>query len=131
MITLKAGEYYIGDCCYILDEEGLEDFDWVGDFCNQFWNDGENIIIKGHHVVAYNTAHGDGCYPSNINATFPVDAGLIGVVPKELWKGGGEPFGCELVKFESDFICDKFAGTLQFGNVLIYTDYEDEYEDEE
>jgi hypothetical protein len=130
MKVLKAGEYYIGDCCYVLDDN-LENFDWVDDFCEPFWSDEENIVVKGHQIVAYGTAHGDGEYPSNIGATFPVDAGLIGVVPKELWQGGGEPFGCTLVKFEKDFVCDKFAGTLQFGNVLIYTDYAGEYEGEE
>lgn len=128
MVILEAGEYYIGDCCYVLSEDHLDGFDWVTDFCEQYWNDGEDIAIDGLKVVAYGTAYGDGVYPSSIGANFPVDAGLIGIVPKELWKGSVEPFGCTLVKFEKDFECSSDGSTLSFGHVEIYTGAEEEHE---
>ena len=126
MKILKAGEYYIGDCCYVLDDDLLEGFDWSDDFCEQFWVSEEDIIIKGENIVAYSTAHGDGVYPSSVGFNFPVDAGLIGCTPKGLWKGEGEPFGCFLVKFDQDFKCSSDGSTLSFGHVEIYTDWEDE-----
>lgn len=106
----------------------MEEFDWSEDFCEPFFRDGEDIEIWGHKIVAYNTLYGDGCYPSNIGAEFPVDAGLIGAVPKELWLGSGEPFGCTLVKFDKDFECSSDRSTLSFGHVEIYTGDEGEYE---
>lgn len=122
---LKKGEYYIGDCCYVLDEDNLNDFDWYDDFCLQFFADGGDIKVKGESIVAFGTAYGDGVYPSNVGFSFPVDAGLIGCTPKSLWKGEGEPFGCLLVDFKEDFECYKEGnGTLVFGHVVIETDYE-------
>lgn len=129
MRKLKAGEYYIGDCCYVIGDE-TPAFDWVDDFLEQFWVDSENINLGGHQIVAYNTSHGDGVYPSNVGFEFPVDAGLIGIIPKDVWESCEPPFGCLLVKFDTDFVCDSFGGTLQFGSVLINTDYEEEYENE-
>lgn len=127
MVTLKAGKYWIGDCCYVLREELLEGFRWV-DFCEQFSDNGEKIVIDGQRVVAYSTEYGDGTYQSNIGAEFPVDAGLIGAVPECLWKGEGEPFGCTLVEFKGDVQCWAENGTLTFGHVEIYTgDEEEEY----
>lgn len=129
MITLRAGEYYIGDCCYILGNGDV--IDW-GDFCGKYHDDSDvPITVLDHDVVAYCTLYGDGCYPSNVGFDFPVDAGLIGCTPKELWIRKGEPFGCLLVKFDKDFTCQKDflgrRGVLCFGHVVIDTsDEEDE-----
>jgi hypothetical protein len=127
-VQMKAGEYYIGDCCYVLAEEYLDNFDWSIDFCDQFFEDPENIVIQGKQVVAFGTMHGDGVYESNIDFEFPVDAGLIGCTPKELWKGPCEPFGCKLVHFHEDFVCGEHNGTVVFGHVVIETDFDDEYD---
>jgi hypothetical protein len=120
MKTLKAGKYYIGDCCYVLSDP---DYDWQ-EFCHQFFDDEENIKMGRAEIVAYSTAWGDGVYPSNIGAEFPVDAGLIGIMPKRLWKGEGEPVGCTLVHFKESFECYKEDGKLHFGHVTIDTDPE-------
>lgn len=131
MIKLKAGEYYIGDCCYVFGDR--EDNVW-GDFCDKLGDDEAPIKVLGHDVVAYSTLYGDGCYPSNAGLfEFPVDSGLIGCTPKELWIEDGEPSGCLLVRFDSDFTCENDfvgkRGVLRFGHIIIDTrDEEDEEE---
>ncbi|MNQ21360.1 hypothetical protein D3C85_344760 [compost metagenome] len=124
-IQMKAGEYYIGDCCYVLKEEYLENFDWVDDFC--FYIDEEEVYVLGHKVAVFGTMYGDGEYENNIGFDFPVDAGIIGCTPKELWKGSSEPFGCKLVDFKTDFVCWENKGTIVFGHVVIET-ADDEYD---
>lgn len=125
MKTLPAGQYYIGDCCYVLGD----DYDW-DDFCNQFFTDGEDITINNLPVVAYSTRYGDGTYKSNTGDSFPVDAGMIGIMPKKLWKGAGQPSGCTLVAFKVKFTCEDMGqGKLRFGDIVIDTGDEDE-EDE-
>lgn len=126
MVTLKAGEYYIGDCCYVLSESYLDNFDWIGDFCNKIGDEGVEVL--GYKLAVFGTMHGDGVYDSNIDFDFPVDAGIIGCTPKELWQGGGEPFGCKLIKFDNDFKCYKDGGTLVFGHVEVETDYDEQEE---
>lgn len=128
METLPAGQYYIGDCCYVLQREH---YDW-DDFCHQFWEDGENITINKLPVVAYSTLWGDGTYKSNTGKYFPVDAGMIGIMPKKLWKGTGQPFGCTLVTFKAKFTCEDMGqGVLRFGDIVIDTGDEDEDEEDE
>jgi hypothetical protein len=130
MKTLPAGKYYIGDCCYVLEEKH-RDYDLWEEFCNQFFNDSEEIIIEGKSIVAYDTLYGDGEYKSNIGASFPVDSGLIGCTPAELWKGEGNPFGCTLITFKTDFTCEDLGnGKMDFGGVIIDTNDED-YEEGE
>ena len=125
MIKMPAGTYYLGDCCYVLRKEQHPEFDWVRDFCNKFFTteaDRASFDVMGHQVCALNTAYGDGTYPSNIEAIFPVDAGLIGLVPVGLWKGTDEPFGCLKVTFNTDFdVYKEGEGSLVFGHIEIYT----------
>ena len=121
MKTLKAGKYYVGDCCYIL---GRRQGDYWDFFIEQFCNDEENISIDRFDIVAYSTAYGDGIYSSNIDFDFPVDAGLIGIIPEELWKKDEKPFGCILVDFTKDFNCWNDNYVLHFGHISIDTDPE-------
>lgn len=135
-IKMKAGTYYIGDNCYVLKEEYIHGFEWVRDFCNPLFDNSDNgdglVVVDGKDVVAFGTAYGDGEYSSNIGFDFPVDAGIIGCTPTDLWKGGEPPFGCSLVEFKEDFICETDGETLKFGHIEIMTgdvEYDDQRED--
>lgn len=77
-MTMPAGEYYVGDLCYVLTDR---------------WDEFCNITISGHEVLngefelpdgtrfaTYSTAHGDGRYEDDLENEYPVDAGLIGCV---------------------------------------------------
>lgn len=71
---LPAGTYYIGDICYVLDDDTYEEMEDIDGLCTN----GEQII------GFFPTAHGDGCYKDTKGRTYCVDAGNIGIVPIEL-----------------------------------------------
>lgn len=76
---LPKGKYFIGDICYILKKS----------YYNQ-WVDklkGKNGLfnINGSMFAVHSTSYGDGYYPSNINMSFPVDSGTIGIVNEKLF----------------------------------------------
>lgn len=79
----SARGFYIGDICYVLDEE----------LYHQFWGkkhgfkDGCFTDPKtGFSFAVAGTAYGDGCYEDNHGNCYGVDAGVIGLVPLELVK---------------------------------------------
>ncbi len=98
--TLPAGEYYIGDLCYVLGDNVYD---------NIFGGTGYEMGIytekaTGRTFLVGSTAYGDGEYPGSDGKKFAVDAGIIGICPKSLMAkddGGGhmytfrEPVRCE------------------------------------
>jgi hypothetical protein len=78
---MPAGTYYVGDLCYVLNDE------W-GDFCDKTIVDsrclsGEMVLSNGVRFASYNTAYGDGIYTDADGKRYAVDAGLIGCVKVE------------------------------------------------
>jgi hypothetical protein len=91
--TFPAGKYYIGDPCYVLDDE-IYDAIVIGS--------GEGFFTNGTHTIGFfGTAYGDGCYRGTNGKTYGVDAGIIGIVPAELMKGGSDGEGT--LTFENEF----------------------------
>lgn len=74
------GIYYFGDICYAL-KEALYDGIWG----KSGYEDGVFDTPQGRFVVA-GTAHGDGVYFGSDHKKYPVDAGVLGIVPATLWK---------------------------------------------
>jgi len=77
-----TGKYYIGDPCYCFSSDNT----W-GDLCNSWFSlNGSPIAVSENvEVVGFGTAYGDGSYAGYIDSerhTFPVDAGMLGVVPE-------------------------------------------------
>jgi hypothetical protein len=82
-----AGDYYIGDPCYLIDDE-----DWDG-LCKStnHWGVGNEIPTnfddglyqwKNRTCFAAFTKYGDGCYGNRSgDAMVGVDSGLIGIIP--------------------------------------------------
>jgi hypothetical protein len=78
---MPAGTYYVGDLCYVLNDE------W-SDFCDRTIVDGrclngEIVLSNGVRVASYQTAYGDGLYNDADGKRYAVDAGLIGCVKVE------------------------------------------------
>lgn len=73
--------FYIGDIGYVLEDRIFDDF-W-GDECGN--GDGIHMdpVTELEFAVA-GTAYGDGCYADNNGNEYPVDGGVIGLVPLEL-----------------------------------------------
>jgi hypothetical protein len=80
-MSMPAGTYYVGDLCYVLNDE------W-SDFCDRTIVDGrclngEIVLSNGVRVASYQTAYGDGLYNDIDGNKYAVDAGLIGCVKVE------------------------------------------------
>ena len=112
--TAPAGEYYIGDLCYVLGDDVYDTiFGGLGGYDSGLYKE------KGttNFFLVDNTAYGDGLYHANDGKEFGVDAGIIGICPKATCKkndGGGqfytfaEPVKCKFgggkFEFRSGYI---------------------------
>jgi len=120
---MPAGEYYIGDPCYVIEP-------W-NEFCDVWFDQINGGIFEydGLLVCVYNTQWGDGCYPASDGSMLPVDAGLIGAIPLALVVKGGEEDGT-YVTFNEPFSCFRDQdGRLHFGRFNVMTGDEDDDED--
>jgi hypothetical protein len=123
--NFPKGTYYIGDPCYVVDDEHwsqlLDDTDYFQK---------EDQSYKGHQILAGDTAYGDGTYVDNFRREYGVDAGLIGILPIEAVDnkyGNIEELG-SIVEFENDFVVEINNGAFKFGNIIINTaDEDDDY----
>ena len=85
-VTLDAGDYWLGDPCYVIKDE-----DWMPWLEECEYETQTNLIgeIPGteHEAVGFATSYGDGVYPYLVNGEevfeLGVDAGMIGFVPVE------------------------------------------------
>lgn len=136
-LTLPAGQYYIGDPCYVISDHNK----WMA-FLNScdFFEASVEASIGDDKFWASPTAYGDGVYESNKGGRFPVDAGLIGIVPlsivEKYYEGDIEKvkqFG-EIVEFTEPFEVvfyprgSAYEPTHVFGVIEIFTDVEDSYD---
>ena len=76
---MKAGLYYIGDLCYVLDNK-----DW-DEVCELTINGhqclgGEFEFKDGRRFAIYNTKFGDGVYHDQFGNKYCVDSGSIGCI---------------------------------------------------
>ena len=80
LMRMKTGKYYIGDPCYVVEDQN----DWIKllEDTNYFKN--KNQSYKGQPIYCGGTAYGDGCYESNKGKCYGVDAGLLGIMPVEV-----------------------------------------------
>ena len=73
--VFPAGEYYIGDFCYLLDDE-----DYYEIVCS-FQYDNVPHQYKKFNFLFGNTVHGDGKYSDNKgNSCYSADSGTIGII---------------------------------------------------
>jgi hypothetical protein len=121
-VIVPAGKYYLGDPCYAVPNSL---WDKLLGSCNFFNNCvGE---VNGHKVLAFNTAHGDGVYADQFENEFPVDAGIIGLVPEALidmeeFQGNYPDMPGIWVKYDYETVCETDGKTLRFGKHRIETD---------
>ncbi len=111
---IPAGQYYIGDPCYAVKRE---DWDYLLKQTSCF--DREiGMLPDGGLVLAYPTEDGDGLYDDNEGNVYPVDSGLIGLVPVASAK---PDCMSRTVLFDAPTICRRDGGKLCFGKTVIRT----------
>lgn len=141
-MKFKAGNYYIGDLCYVIKDELWGEFveAWFGDKPYQQENE---VTINGIRTFCAGTAHGDGSYTDNYGNVYDVDSGSIGIVEiseESLGKNGVvdavrlintiKYVHGQLHTFEEDFQVSAEDGVFKFLSIRIDTDY-DEWDDED
>lgn len=131
---MPAGTYIVGDPCYAVPDERWMEWLEAADYTSD-----DKILLAhldGHPVLGIGTARGDGCYGGSDGNSYPVDTGLIGLVPVELdgatkeQEKYSEKNRSPVVKFERDFRCSYEDGTITLGHIEIETDPDDDYDDD-
>ena len=112
-VTVEAGEYVLGDPCYLLSEgqynKWLEDADYFS-YRHVF-----SAAVNGHLVVGLST-RGDGSFVSSEGDTYCVDSGLLAIVPKALI-----PDAEHSITFENTFECGFNDSEIHFGKIRFKT----------
>ena len=119
-VEVPAGKYILGDPCYAVpDSEWME----LLESCDYFENPIGKITRHDksyYHIVAFSTRWGDGCYRGTDGNSYPVDAGLIGLVPLAVCKDVIRDDLSQVVTFDKPTKCSSDGeGKLRFGHVLI------------
>lgn len=121
---LKAGEYWVGDLCYVMHGEWTE-------VCGTAFKDDTPVkfLKNGVPFSIQRTACGDGSYTDNHQNDYCVDSGTLGCIEtknitdhprNDLYLG-------HVHEFESDFEVKIHNGRIRFGDVVfIDTDSEDD-----
>lgn len=119
--NIPAGTYWVGDPCYAFEDHEL----WLrlltsGGIDRQSIPRVMECSADGARFVASSTAHGDGTYKDQQGREYPVDAGLIGVVPAR--PGVETPWGMHEVEFEQEFTVGYMDGAVTIDTITIDTD---------
>ena len=129
--TFPAGEYYVGDPCYAIDNAVWDDliavtgcFGYNPDDLSD-WNDGL-YHYKYRPCWCHGTAYGDGMYRGSDGYHYAVDAGLIGIIPIEAVDMSEltsliDFTGFRIKTFDKDFEVWYNDGVFHFGNIRIKT----------
>ena len=136
-MTMPAGTYYVGDLCYVLHDEWDE-------CCGLFFvkcdvcREGEFTLKDGRKFASFSTTYGDGTYEDVIGRSYDVDSGSIGCIllsNVDLTNRHNFTDCGQIIEFDQDFEVSSRHGVLQFGHVLIDTDWyndddDDNYDDD-
>ena len=130
-VVVPAGRYILGDPCYAVpDSEWME----LLESCNYFENPIGYIKdgVQQFPVLAFSTRWGDGCYRGTDGNSYPVDAGLIGLVPWAVCKDVIRDDLSQVVTFDKPTKCGTDGeGKLRFGHITIDTDPAQDEDDED
>ena len=127
-VIVPAGAYFLGDPCYAVPGHLWDD---LLNTCECFEAPVGNV--KGFAVLGFGTAWGDGTYSDQDGNQYPVDAGLIGLVPDGLIERDKRAELLTLgrmVTFTEPTSCTAALGVMQFGRIRIDTrDFDDTAEE--
>ena len=132
-------EMWVGDPCYIIDDDQWADVLDYTRYFNLFpsreamskehreYNPrneqhGVFTLKDGVTCAVSTTAYGDGCYPDDEGRHYGVDAGMLGIFPAEYALTGDSQFG-HFITVPADYkvTVSYYDGTIDFGVVSIHT----------
>lgn len=113
-MTMPAGTYWIGDLCYVFDDDSWSEIcDLPGD------GTGEFTLKDGRRIAIYSTAYGDGVYADQHMFKYGVDSGTLGCV---LASEVDVSTDGSIVQFDYDFETKYDDGNVVIGYIKIDTD---------
>ena len=129
---MQAGKYYIGDLCYVMDDDEWREVCELTIVGNKML-EGEFNMKDGRRFAMYHTAYGDGTYYDNNDREYCVDSGSIGCILAKDVKAHDKPYDVmnlgNMINFENDFETTGYNGEMRFGHVLIETNNDYEFEE--
>ena len=131
-MTMPAGQYYVGDLCYVMHDAWTEVCDLMFPSAAETFGmaDGVMTLKDGRKFAVFSTAYGDGVYGDQYGHDYPVDAGSIGCIRVEDIKDATADLGLgAIIDFEQDFDVYSDGENLTFGHIVIPTGAED-YDEE-
>ena len=136
-MTMPAGQYYVGDLCYVMTDKEWDEYCSIT-ISNNHCLDGEFEMKDGRRFATYGTAWGDGLYRDQYRNEYSVDSGSIGCIKLEdITAEKYKVFGKDIEDlgaihtFEYEFTTSGFRGKKEWdgviciGGVKIETDPED------
>jgi hypothetical protein len=115
---LPAGNYYVGDLCYVIPNNLWDEFlgNWDFDYSGVYGD-----FLSSLYWVA-ETEYGDGIYDDQFGNTYAVDAGIIGCINLDqgLEIKNKNAWG-QFIKFDSEFTCLLDGGVIKIANLIIDT----------
>ena len=98
--VLPAGNYYIGDPCYVNGLEGEGPCNWDSQM-------NEPLSVSDSGIVIYRAYGGDGRRRDTEGHTYSVDSGTLGIVPMALCEGkmNGADIPGRIVEFDEPVVC--------------------------
>lgn len=111
-MIFKAGKYYIGDPCYVLNEELIK-FDNLKD--DKILKIGEDFIFLDK------TTYGDGFYEDNFENKYSIDSGMLSVIPVNLIEKHENISLGKIVYFDKNFEVKSNEGVFYIGNIIVDT----------
>ena len=125
-VIVPPGKYVLGDPCYVVPGKDWDDLLGSCDYFNHPVG-----LIHGYQILAFSTRWGDGTYCDNRGKKYPVDAGLIGLVPADYAEGYNDQ-ASHIVEFQYNVKCTRDAeGVLTFGGIEIDTSGNNPYNPDE
>jgi hypothetical protein len=123
-----AGQYYVGDLCYVMYPEWDELCDIM--FSEDDYLEGE-LTVQNKRIFLASTAYGDGNYADNVGRAYGVDSGSLGIIAVENIAESELPNlnDGHVIEFTTDFIVTAQHGRFNFGGILIDTEYDEEYDE--
>lgn len=132
---MPAGNYYVGDLCYVLHDEWNEVCDLLfAGRDDHGCNEGEFTLADGRRFAIFNTAYGDGSYEDQCGRGYSVDSGSIGCIllnDIDLLNDQNCIRGGQVLEMPRTFKAWGDGGVMHFGEVVIDTAAEDWGDDDD
>lgn len=119
---VPAGTYVVGDPCYSIPNDLWMEWLEAADNRNIDRSHVLQATVNGMVAVGVRTYGGDGCFPGNDGNEYPVDAGLIGLVPIEVADKNSMGDARVVVTFDTAVTCfNDMDGNITLGHIVIAT----------